>query len=206
MNILIIKKNNLYSVIIDNNIISDVYIYRSFPIKFNITQYDIDYFLSNFCKLNNCYIQDCDVEKLVKYLEDFIVLQTNLFLLNQDVDHNILKEILTILNSSKKILTPIPISEPDIDIIGKFNYFLKNSIVFFEDNTSTITSTEIKKKFFKSIGIEERWNDQKFKKINNDINSALNLWERENNISTSITKGFKYYFKTFYGIGFKIEK
>lgn len=203
MNILITKKNDLYNVTVDNNAVKDTYIYRLYPIKFVITQYNIDFFLSNFCNVTNCYIKDCDVEQVVKRLEDFILLQDNLFLLNQEGEHGILEEILTILNSSKKILTPIPTQDSFLDIKTEFNDFLNKNIILFKDNTSTVTSTEIKRKFFKSLDIEQRWHDDNFKKINNEVNNLLNSWERENNIASSISRGVRYCFKTFYGIGLK---
>jgi hypothetical protein len=206
MSIIILKKNNLYNVTVDNNTVKDVYIYRIFPIKFHINQDDINFFLSNFCNVKNCHIQDCDVDFVVKCLENFIILQNNLFLFNQESERGILEEILSILNSSKNILRPIPSKEAGVDIKTEFNNFLKENIIFFEDNTSTITSTEIKRKFYKTMEIEQKWQDENFKKINNEVNSALNSWERENNITSSLSKGLRYCFKTFYGIGFKIEK
>lgn len=205
MSIIIIKKNNLYSVIVDNNTNEDIY--KIFPIKFHINQEDLDFFLSNFCNTKNCFIQDCDVEFVVKCLDNFILLQNNLFFFNQNIDSSILEEILSILKSSKNIIPRIPSSsEASIDIKTELNNFLKENIIFCEDNTSTLTSTEIKKRFYNSMNIEPKWQDERFKKLNMEVNGLLNSWEKENNISSSLSKGLRYCFKTFYGVGFKIEK
>lgn len=209
MNISIIKHNKFYNVVIDEAGLQRELVYKSYPIYFTIDQRNLDLFIQSILNYKNGNIKESDLIDLNKSLESFIVLQNNLFLLNNNsFDEKIEKKIDTILSfiqTSKNILVPSPKLSSTTDIKNKFINFLENNIKITHNKANILTSIEIKTPFFTKENIEKDWKSLIFKEINIELNNVLKNWAQNNSLETKTINKTKMPIKYYYGISLDTE-
>lgn len=203
MNISIIKHNKFYNVVVDEVELQMDLVYKTYPIYFKIDQSNLDLFIQTILKYKNGNIKESDLINLQKDLESFILLQNNLFLLNNKaLDEKIDKKIdiiLSFIQTSKNILVPSPKNISVSDIKTKFKAFLENNIQITNDKTNVLTSLEIKTPFLLKENIEKDWKNFIFKEINIELNNVLKEWSENHSLETK-TINKKMPTKFYYGV------
>lgn len=203
MYIYIIKYKRLYKVVVedDNNFLKED-IYKKYTIYFTIDQENINLLIDSLLCFKNGSIKQSCLEDLERFLERFIILQNNLFLLNIKELDDKLDKVLSCFKSSSNIIVSTPENTTIESLKTKFTKFLETVIKITKNEKDVLVSTEIKTPFFEQEKINIDWKNLIFKEINIELNKCLNEWVKINSIQTKITKASRTTTKQFFGVSF----